>query len=76
MLKNFEITNIRPNSASQLADVKVGDRIISVNGISASDLDLNSINGFLNSKPGRRITLQIERGGEKIKRQFRLEDPL
>lgn len=76
MLKNFEITNIRPNSASQLADLKVGDRILSVNGISASDLDLNSINGFLNSKPGRRITLQIERGGEKIKRQFRLEDPL
>lgn len=75
-LKNFEITNIRANSTSQQADVQVGDRILSVNGISVSDLDLNSISGFLNSKPGRRITLQIERGGEKIKRQFRLEDPL
>jgi len=37
---------------------------------------LNSINGFLNSKPGRKISLQIDRSGEKIKRQFRLEDPL
>lgn len=75
-LKNFEITNIRANSTSQQADVQVGDRILSVNGISVSDLDLNSISGFLNSKPGRRITLQIERSGVKIKRQFRLEDPL
>jgi hypothetical protein len=75
-LKNFEITNIRPNSTSEQADVKVGDRIISVNGISASDLDLNTINGFLNSKPGRKINLQIERSGVKMKRQFFLEDPL
>jgi hypothetical protein len=75
-LKNFEVTNIRPNSASDLADVKVGDRILSVNGISASDLDLNSINGFLNSKPGRKISLQIERSGIKMKRQFRLADSL
>jgi hypothetical protein len=67
-LKNFEITNIRPNSTSEHADVKVG--------ISASDLDLNTINGFLNSKPGRKINLQIERSGVKMKRQFFLEDPL
>jgi hypothetical protein len=75
-LKNFEVTNVRPNSTSEQADVKVGDRILAVNGVSASDLDLNSINGFLNSKPGRRISLQVERGGVKIKRQFKLEDDL
>ena len=75
-LKNFEVTNVRPSSTSEQADVKVGDRILSVNGISASDLDLNSISGFLNSKPGRRISLQIERSGVKMKRQFRLEDSL
>jgi hypothetical protein len=75
-LKNFEITNIRPQSASSAADIQVGDQIISVNGIAASDLDLNTINGFLNSKPGRRINLQLERKGIKIKREFRLEDSL
>lgn len=75
-LKNFEITDVRMNSASQLSDVKSGDRILSVNGIEATDLDLNTINAFLNSKPGRRISLQIERDGVRMKKEFRLEDPL
>lgn len=75
-LKNFEITDVRMNSTSQLSDVKTGDRILSVNGIEATDLDLNTINAFLNSKPGRRISLQIERNGVRMKKEFRLEDPL
>jgi hypothetical protein len=75
-LKNFEITDIRENSAASRADITVGDRIISVNGVSASDLELNTVNGFLNSKPGRRISLVIERNSVKIKKEFRLEDPL
>jgi len=75
-LKNFEITDIRENSPASRAELNVGDGIISVNGVSASDLDLNTVNGFLNSKPGRRISLVIERNSVKIKKEFRLEDPL
>jgi len=75
-LKNFEITNIRKDSPAQRVDLQLGDKIISVNGIVASELELNSINGFLNSKPGKRINLQIERKGIKIRKDFRLEDPL
>jgi hypothetical protein len=75
-LKDFEITDIRENSPSKRADIKVGDKIVTVNGINASELDLNTVNGFLNSKPGRRITLVLNRKNEKIKKEFRLEDPL
>lgn len=75
-LKSFEITNVRVGSVAAKADVRVGDRIISVNGIVATDLNLNVVNAFLNSKPGRRIVLQLERGTEKLKKEFRLEDPL
>lgn len=75
-LKNFEITDVRKNSSSEKSDLKVGDRIMSVNGITAADLDLNTINAFLNSKPGKRVILQIERNGVRMKREFRLEDPL
>lgn len=75
-LKNFEITDIRENSAAYRADLKVGDRIISVNGVSASELELNTVNGFLNSKPGRKISLMIERNSVKIRKEFRLEDSL
>lgn len=75
-LKNFEITNVRKNSPGYRVDLKLGDKIISVNGLPAAELELNSILGFLNSKPGKRISLQIERNGIKIKKDFRLEDPL
>ncbi|MBX2913893.1 MAG: aspartyl protease family protein [Cyclobacteriaceae bacterium] len=75
-LKNFEVNNIRPGSVADKADVRVGDRIVSVNGIQAEDLNLNVVNAFLNSKPNRRIVLQLVRGAEKLKREFRLEDPL
>jgi hypothetical protein len=75
-LKDFEITDIRVNSPSERADIKLGDRIVSVNGINVSELDLNTVNGFLNSKPGKRITLMLTRNNVKIKKEFRLEDPL
>jgi hypothetical protein len=75
-LKSFEITDLRQNSEAQKAGIKVGDRIISVNGIQANDLNLTVVNAFLNSKPGRRIVLQLERGPEKLKKEFKLADPL
>lgn len=73
-LRNFEVSDVRENSSAAHADIRKGDKIITVNGIAANDLDLNMINGFLNSKPGRKITLQIQRDGVKVKREFRLEN--
>jgi membrane-associated protease RseP (regulator of RpoE activity) len=73
-LKNFEVSDVRVNSAAYKAGVKKGDRILGVNGMQAMDLDLNLINTYLNNKPGKKITLQIERAGEKQKIQFRLEN--
>lgn len=75
-LKNFEVTDVRPDSSSDQSDIKVGDRITAVNGIDAIELDLNTINGFLNSKPGKRIHLEVERKGVRMKKEFRLVDPL
>jgi hypothetical protein len=73
-LKNFEITEVRENSAAEHAGVKTGDKILSVNGIPASDLELSLINAYLNNKPGKKVTLQIERSGKKEKFEFRLEN--
>jgi C-terminal processing protease CtpA/Prc len=53
-----------------------GDQIISVNGIAAKNLDLNSVNGFFNSKPGKKIKMEISRKGEKLKKEFQLEDQI
>lgn len=75
-LNIFEVTEVREKSASQLGGILPGDQILSVNGISSKNLDLNSVNGFFNSKPGRRIKLEISRNGEKLKKEFLLQDQI
>jgi hypothetical protein len=73
-LRNYEISDVRENSLAAKADIRKGDRILTVNGINADELDLSVINGLLNSKPGRKITLQIQRDGVRSKKEFRLEN--
>lgn len=75
-LNIFEVTEVRDQSASQRGGILPGDEIISVNGIAVRNLDLNSVNGFFNSKPGRKIKLEISRKGEKLKKEIHLRDQI
>jgi len=75
-LNTFEVTSVRDQSPSQRGGVLPGDIVLSVNGILVQDLDLNIINGFLNSKPGRKIKLEISRNGEKFKKEIELKDQI
>jgi hypothetical protein len=75
-LNIFEVTEVRDQSASQRGGILPGDQILSVNGIAAKNLDLNSVNGFFNSKPGRRIKLEISRQGEKLRKEILLRDQI
>jgi len=75
-LNTFEITEVRDKSPSQTAGIQPGDIVLTLNGISVRELDLNTMNGFLNSKPGRKIKLEISRNGEKIKKEFELKDQI
>ena len=75
-LRRFRIVDVRTNSAAEKADIKSGDVILHINNISSAELELNNINALLNSKPGKKISLEIERDGKIIKRQFLLENPI
>ncbi len=75
-LRRFEVTDIRENSSAQKVGIQPGDELISINGISASDLDLNSINAFFNSKPGRKVRVDLLRGTQRIHTTFALESPI
>jgi C-terminal processing protease CtpA/Prc len=75
-LRRFKITDVRANSTAQKADIQPGDIILMINGISSSTFELNNVNGLLNSKPGRKLSLQIERAGKVYKREFVLENPI
>jgi len=75
-LRKFEIADVRKGSDAEKADVRNGDEIISINGLPASALDLNSINAYFNSKPGKKIRMDLIRNGEKLFRTFILESQI
>ena len=71
-LRVYEISELRIDSPAELSGAKIGDLIISINGTMVNKLDLNHVNGFFNKKPGKRVTLLIEREGDRKKIEFRL----
>jgi hypothetical protein len=75
-LNLFEITDVRKASASDKAGLLVGDEIVSVNGIKASEINLNQLNGLLNLKPGKRINLAIKRDTVVLLKKLILENTL
>ena len=75
-LRKYEITDIRKDSEAEKAGIQNGDELLSINGLSASELDLNNINGYFNSIPGRKIRLEILRQGERIVKTIVLESPI
>src|SRR5690606_1916701 len=54
-LNVFEITEVRERSVAEQAGLLSGDLLVSINGVNTKALDLNTINGFFNSKPGKKI---------------------
>ncbi len=75
-LNIIEITEVREQSTAEVAGILAGDIIVAINGTKVSDLDLNLVSGMLSTKPGKRVVLEISRLGERMKKQFRLEDQL
>lgn len=60
---NFEriiISRIEKGSPTELAGLKSGDRIISLNFKKAEELGIEEINGLFRSKDGRAIVMQIQ----------------
>ncbi len=75
-LNVFEITDVREHSVAASAGALKGDLLVSINGISIREFRLSEINGMLNSKPGKRVRIEVQRSGEKKIIDFRLEDQI
>ena len=72
----YEVTDVRAQSAAAKAGIQQGDIIVNVNGIPTRSVDLNVLNGIFNFKPGKKISVTIERNGQRIKMDFRLTDQI
>jgi predicted aspartyl protease len=75
-LKTFEIVDVRKNSVADLAGFKKGDIVFSVNGNSAANFTLNELNNVFNTKPGKKVVLEVERGGQKVKKTVTLTEDI
>jgi hypothetical protein len=75
-LNVFEITGVRKESVADRAGIEEGDVILSINGLSAGQIDLNIINSLFNFRPGKKIHLTLVRNGQRFKTDFKLEDQI
>ncbi len=69
----FEIFEVRPDSPAALAGLQKGDVLIKVNNKPAKDYSLSVLNDLFYSKEGKRIKMEIERNGVRIKYIFYLK---
>ena len=75
-LNVFEVTEVGDRSVAHHAGVLTGDLILNINGVETKTLDLNTINGYFNQKPGKKINLVVNRKGQQLRMSFELEDQI
>ena len=70
---SFVIDNVVKNSPGEKAGLLKGDIILKINGKPFHEFTLNDIIYKFQLKDNKKIKLQISRGGEAMKFQFRLK---
>lgn len=75
-LREFEINEVMDGSNAYKVGLMVGDEIIMINGAITSEMDLSTLNSYFNSKPGKRIRLQIKRGELILEKEFVLKSEI
>ena len=60
---HIRVVQVFESSVAQRAGVRAGDRIVSVNGKSVSELEQGELRGLMRQSP---LVLEVERGGERL----------
>ncbi len=69
-LRRFEIVDVRKGSSGDLAGIEAGDELLSINGLPASEYNLNTLNTAFDLNPGKKLNLELMRGGKVIKKKL------
>lgn len=75
-LKEFLINEVVAGSNAYNVGIQVGDEITMINGILASEMDLSTLNAYFNTKPGKKIRLQLKRGQQILEKEFLLKSDI
>ncbi|MFZ9980542.1 MAG: aspartyl protease family protein [Cyclobacteriaceae bacterium] len=69
-LKTYTVTDVRKNSAGELSDLRKEDRLLRIQGVDVSNFTLTEINRLLSSKKGKKLSVEIDRGGVRMKKRI------
>lgn len=69
-LRRFEIVDVRKGSSGDLAGIQAGDELLSINGLPASEYNLNTLNSAFDLNPGKKLHLELMREGKVIKKKM------
>ncbi|WP_100924995.1 retropepsin-like aspartic protease [Tenacibaculum sp. SZ-18] len=69
----YKVSNVLEGSPAYLVGLEKDDVIKRINGNPAYTYTLSQINGLFQERPEKRITLEIERAGQRYKYRFRLK---
>lgn len=72
--KSFSVSSVVKDSPADEADIRPGDKIKKIGWFGAKFYTLEKLIKKLESKPGKRIKLKIERDGETMTKIFYLRD--
>lgn len=75
-LRKYEVTDIRKDSPGTRAGMQVGDELININRIPVSDINLDEVNSYFNTKPGKKVKVDFLRDGRKMTAVIILESPI
>lgn len=70
----YVVSEVRKDSPADLADIRKGDEVVSINGKQAYKYKLYEIVELFSSKENRKITIEIQRDGKLVKRKFILKE--
>ncbi|GAA4315936.1 aspartyl protease family protein [Nibribacter koreensis] len=73
-LNYFTVSDVLPNSAGHKAGLQRGDALLSIEGVNCATKTLEQILYTFQSKPGRKIKLEIRRDAATIKTTMYLND--
>ncbi|MFY7742821.1 MAG: PDZ domain-containing protein [Flavobacterium sp.] len=72
----YIISEVRENSSAEISGLKKGDMVKRINGKDTLELSLQEKNTLLRSNEDKQISLEIEREGKLMLKQFYLKDLL
>jgi hypothetical protein len=73
---DYVVSHVRKNSIAYEVGILPGDRVISINRLSASQMKIDDIMGILNQAPGTLVQLQIARDERILQKTIRLREDI